>query len=158
IFLDEIGELPGELQPKLLRVLENREVRRVGSNSYQPVDVRVIAATNRDLRAAVNSGSFRADLYFRLAVVRIHIPALRQRPEDMPGVVEQVLASMGNEAQKAEPLRAPEFMARLQHSAWSGNIRELRNYIERCLVFEDALPLAEPLVPAAEGQVDATQP
>jgi transcriptional regulator with PAS, ATPase and Fis domain len=157
IFLDEIGELPAELQPKLLRVLENREIRRVGSNSYQPVDVRVIAATNRDLRAAVNSGSFRADLYFRLAVIRIHVPALRQRPEDIPALVEQVVASIGNDAQKAQPLREPDFIARLQQSAWPGNIRELRNYIERCLVFEDALPLTESLLPSQEGQVDVSQ-
>ncbi len=158
IFLDEIGELPAELQPKLLRVLENREIRRVGSNAYQPVDVRVIAATNCDLRAAVNAGSFRADLYFRLAVVRIHIPALRQRPEDIPALVEQVLHTLGDEAKSSQPLRAPDFIARLQHSAWPGNIRELRNYIERCLVFDDALPLSEPALPAAEGHVDASQP
>jgi len=159
IFLDEIGELPAELQPKLLRVLENREIRRVGMNAYQPVNVRVIAATNRDLRAAVNTGSFRSDLYFRLAVVKIHIPALRQRPEDIPALVEQVLASMGDDAKKAEPLKAPDFFARLQHSAWPGNIRELRNYIERCLVFEDALPLTETTaLPAADGHVDAMQP
>jgi DNA-binding NtrC family response regulator len=158
IFLDEIGELPGELQPKLLRVLENREIRRVGSNAYLPVNVRVIAATNRDLRAAVNTGSFRADLYFRLAVVKIHIPALRQRPEDIPALVEQVLKTLSDEAKSLEPLRAPDFIARLQHSAWPGNIRELRNYIERCLVFEDAVPLSEPAPPSSEGHVDASQP
>jgi DNA-binding NtrC family response regulator len=143
IFLDEIGELPSDLQPKLLRALENREIRRVGSNAYQAVDVRIIAATNCDLRASVNGGRFRADLYFRLAVLKIEVPALRQRPEDIPAIVDGVLASLGTDPQEASLLKTPELIARLQQSAWPGNVRELRNYLERCLAFQDTQPLTE---------------
>jgi DNA-binding NtrC family response regulator len=152
IFLDEIGELSPELQPKLLRVLENGEIRRVGSNAYKPVDVRVIAATHRDLRAEVNAGRFRHDLYFRLAVVRIPLPTLRQRPEDIPMLVDNILAQIlsGGRADPklAAPLRKPEFLAGLQRAAWPGNVRELRNHLERCLVFQDT-PLEHESEPAA---------
>ena len=139
IFLDEIGEMPPELQSKLLRVLENREVRRVGSNGFRPVNVRVVAATNRDLRAEVNAGRFRSDLYFRLAVVRIELPSLRRRPEDIPMLVESFLAHPSMEGY-AEKLMAPDFVAQLQRAAWPGNVRELKNYLERCVVFDEALP------------------
>jgi DNA-binding NtrC family response regulator len=162
IFLDEIGELAPALQPKLLRVLESREIRRVGANGYQKVDVRVVAATNRDLRAEVNSGRFRSDLYFRLAVVRIHLPSLRERPDDVPLLVERILAAAGVPEGSAPALRAPAFLATLAHAAWPGNVRELRNYLERCLVFEEALPLAPapaaPGAPEARAAVDARQP
>ncbi|WP_346660349.1 sigma 54-interacting transcriptional regulator [Nannocystis sp. RBIL2] len=159
LFLDEVGELPLDLQPKLLRALEAREVRRVGANSYRPVDVRVVAATNRDLRADVNAGRFRADLYFRLAVITIHMPPLRRRPEDMPALVDDLLASLAVRAEVAEPLRAPGFVARLQQAAWSGNVRELRNYLERCAVLRTIGPLAEQAGPVAEELViDASQP
>ncbi len=134
IFLDEIGELPMDLQPKLLRVLEEREIRRIGSNEQRPVDVRVIAATNRELRAEVNAGRFRADLYYRLAVVTISIPPLRQRPEDIPILVDQILASLHAPPDAQRRLRSPELLARLQSAAWLGNVRELRNYLERCLI------------------------
>ena len=139
IFLDEIGEMPQELQPKLLRVLENREIRRVGSNAFRPVDVRVVAATNRDLRAEVNAARFRSDLYFRLAVVRIELPPLRRRPEDIPMLVESFLSHPAMEGH-AEKLTAPDFVAHLQRAAWPGNVRELKNYLERCVVFDEALP------------------
>ena len=148
VFLDEIGELATELQPKLLRVLERREVRRVGSNTSQKIDVRVIAGTNRDLRAEVNAGRFRPDLYFRLAVVRVGLPALRERPEDVPLLVERLLAQLGG-GETAARLSTPEFLASLSRGAWPGNVRELRNYLERCLVLEEAVPLAE---------VDAPEP
>ncbi len=140
LFLDEVGELPIDLQPKLLRALEAREVRRVGANSYKPVDVRVIAATNRDLRADVNAGRFRADLYFRLAVVTIAMPPLRQRPEDVPAIAEDILASLRAPQDAADQLRTPEFMAQIRNAAWPGNVRELRNYIERCLILRTIEP------------------
>ncbi|RKH02865.1 sigma-54 interaction domain-containing protein [Corallococcus carmarthensis] len=156
IFLDEIGELPAELQPKLLRVLENREIRRLGSNTYQAVNVRVIAATHRDLREEVQAGRFRADLYFRLAVVGIPIPSLRERTEDIPLIVERILAGLGATPEQLAKLTTPDFLARLQRAAWPGNVRELRNHLERCLVFQSALPptapdAANPLVPASRA-------
>ena len=143
LFLDEIGELPQELQPKLLRVLENRELRRVGANRFLPVDLRVIAATNRDLRAEVNAGRFRSDLYYRLAVVKIPIPSLRERPEDIPVIVEGLLEQIKAPADAAARLRSPGFLHSLLRGSWAGNVRELRNHIERSLVFadEDVLPL-----------------
>jgi two-component system, NtrC family, response regulator GlrR len=143
VFLDEIGEIPLELQPKLLKALEDREIRRVGTTGYKPIDVRVIAATNRDLRMEVNAGRFRADLYYRLAVVRVLIPSLRQRPEDIRPIAEQLLDRLAAPAEVRAALKTPEFMARLTQAAWPGNVRELRNHLERCLVFRDALPPTE---------------
>jgi DNA-binding NtrC family response regulator len=143
VFLDEIGELPLQLQPKLLRVLEAREVRRVGATSVTPIDVRVIAATNRDLRGEVNGARFRSDLYFRLAVLKVALPPLRSRPDDLPALVDHFLVQLGAARHTAEALRAPEFQARLAAAAWPGNVRELRNYLERCLVFEEPPPIGE---------------
>jgi DNA-binding NtrC family response regulator len=143
IFLDEIGEMPQDLQPKLLRVLEDRVIRRVGSNQERAVNVRVIAATNRDLRAEVNLGRFRSDLYFRVAVLKVSIPPLRQRPEDISPLVDHILRSFGASETVMAPFRRPEFLGQLQRSGWPGNVRELRNYLERCLVFEDALPMSD---------------
>jgi DNA-binding NtrC family response regulator len=142
IFLDEIGELTQDLQPKLLRVLESKEFRRVGGNGMNKTDVRVVAATNRDLRAEVNAGRFRSDLYFRLAVVKVTIPPLRERPDDLPITVDQILRALGAEQSQSAALRTPEFFNALSRSAWPGNVRELRNYLERCLVFQDALPVS----------------
>jgi DNA-binding NtrC family response regulator len=158
IFLDEIGELAPELQPKFLRVLESREVRRLGSNTYQSLNVRVIAATNRDLRAEVNQGRFRSDVYFRLAVVKVGLPALRSRPEDIPALVEHMLSSLGATPEHAAALRTPEFIAGLFRAAWPGNVRELRNYIERCYVMRQPLPLddaAHAHAPATSVAIDA---
>ena len=139
VFLDEIGELPLELQPKLLRVLEAREIRRLGTNTYTPVDVRIITATNRDLRAEVNAGRFRSDLYFRLAVVKIPLPPLRQRSEDMPLIVEKLISGLGADARVRSTLMDPAFVTQLQRAAWPGNIRELRNHLERCVVLQETL-------------------
>ena len=141
LFLDEIGELPADLQPKLLGALENRTVRRLGANAMVPIDVRVIAATNRDLRTEINTGGFRSDLYFRLAVIKVEMPALRQRPEDMDAVARQVLSSLGADQARIDALLAPQLIEQLRGSAWPGNIRELKNYLERCLVFDDVMPL-----------------
>ncbi len=141
IFLDEIGELPIDVQPKLLRALEERQVRRLGSTVMRPIDVRVIAATNRDLRAAVNDGTFRADLFYRLAVVRIHMPSVRERAQDLPLLVAKLLESLGATAEQRATLLAPDLVATMRRNPWRGNVRELRNYLERSLVLEDqAMP------------------
>ncbi|MCK6547561.1 sigma 54-interacting transcriptional regulator [Myxococcota bacterium] len=160
LFLDEIGELPLEQQPKLLRALESKEVRRVGSNVHKKVDVRIVAATNRDLRREVNEGRFRADLYFRLAVLRIELPPLRQRPEDLPALSRALLRSMGAGEEETERLLTPEFLATLARGAWPGNARELRNHLERCLAFEEPLPIGEAMLarPAQGPQVDVSLP
>lgn len=140
IFLDEIGELPLELQPKLLRVLENKQIQRVGSNLTRRVDARVIAATNRDLRAEVNRGNFRADLYFRVAVVRARLPPLREHPEDIPLLARRLLTALGASRTLVDELLDIDFLAHLQRSSWPGNVRELRNHLERCMVFQQPLP------------------
>jgi DNA-binding NtrC family response regulator len=158
IFLDEIGEMPAELQPKLLRVLERREIRRLGSNTMQPVDVRIVAATNRDLRAEVNAGRFRSDLYFRLAVMKIQLPPLRTRPDDLPVLVERIVGSLGVGADVAKRLMSPAFVASLSRGAWPGNVRELRNYLERAAVLDDLAHAEADATDAATADLDAGQP
>jgi DNA-binding NtrC family response regulator len=155
IFLDEIGELPTSQQPKLLRALESREIKRVGSNAHKKVDVRIVAATNRDLRREVNGARFRADLYFRLAVMRITLPPLRERADDLPALSRGLLESLGASADAIDALCTPALMSSLARGAWPGNARELRNHLERCLAFEEALPVGEELAPRA-AVVDAS--
>ncbi|MCB9523133.1 MAG: sigma 54-interacting transcriptional regulator [Myxococcales bacterium] len=140
IFLDEIGELDLALQPKLLRVLENRELKRVGSDKTIKVDVRVVAATNRDLRDMVTAGTFREDLYFRLSVVALTLPPLRKRPSDVALLVEHFLARANERRleQGREPLSAsPDALLALQEKRWPGNIRELKNVCERATSLGD---------------------
>lgn len=138
VFLDEIGELPVSMQPKLLRVLEQKTVRRVGESTHRPVDVRFVCATHRDLLAMVNGGTFREDLYFRLAVVPVTLPALRDRPSDIPMLVEHFLRKA------AAPPFPPELVRELSSRSWRGNVRELRNFVERvrALGHEGALALS----------------
>jgi two-component system, NtrC family, response regulator GlrR len=159
VFLDEIGELPADLQPKLLRVLEAREIRRVGSNRYIPVDVRLIAATNRDLRGEVNAGRFRADLYFRLAVLCVHLPALRERPGDIPLIARQLVQRLSLDDETRQALLDPAFLARLRLPPWPGNVRELRNHLERCAALRQVLnPSPEEPLPARADVVDVSIP
>lgn len=143
VLLDEIGELPLELQPRLLRVLEDRQIRRLGQNQWTKVDVRILAATHRDLRADVNSGKFRQDLYFRLAVARVRLPSLREHPEDLEQVATALLERLGASKKTHPGLYARSFFEQLKTAAWPGNVRELRNYLERCLLFEEAVPLQQ---------------
>jgi two-component system response regulator GlrR len=136
LLLDEIGELPLALQPKLLRALAKGEVRRIGSSAATPVDVRVIAATHRNLERAVAAGRFRADLYFRLAVVVVRVPPLRLRPEDVPALARHFIARMVSE-DKARAVLTPGVVAALTAYDWPGNVRELRNVVERLLAVGD---------------------
>ena len=159
VFLDEVGELPLELQPKLLRVLEAREVRRLGANRYLPVDVRVVAATNRDLRAEVNVGRFRPDLYFRLAVLTVRLPPLRERPGDIPLIAKQLLGRLTLDEETRRALAEPAFLSRLQLSPWPGNVRELRNHLERCAALQEALqPASEDPSPQHLDALDVSIP
>jgi DNA-binding NtrC family response regulator len=145
LFLDEVGELPAELQPKFLRALESREIRRVGSTTAIRCDLRIIAATNRDLRAEVNRGTFRADLYYRLAVVKLALPPLRERTGDIAALARHLLAKIGASAATIAELTKPDYLATLAAAPWPGNVRELRNHLERCAVFgERQLPSAPP--------------
>ncbi len=133
IFLDEIGELALDLQPKLLRVLEAREFRRVGGAKTVAADVRIVAATTRDLRREVARNAFREDLYFRLAVVPIHVPPLRDRLDDLPRLAQRLLA-----AAESDLRLTPEILAALRAHDWPGNVRELRNVLERAVHFSSA--------------------
>ena len=137
LFLDEIGELPAELQPNLLGALERRRFRRVGGREDIAVDVRVIAATNRDLRAEVNDGRFRLDLYYRVAVVTLRVPPLRERASDIPLLIEHFLEESGH-GDAMEELFPPALLEELQRHHWPGNIRELRNLVEATVAMGEA--------------------
>lgn len=162
LFLDEIGDLPLDLQPKLLRVLQEREVRRVGSSDVRPVSARVIAATNRDLEVAIREGKFREDLYFRLNVVQISLPALRERRSDIPLLVNHFIAKFAHLGASIKTVSA-EALARLAAYDWPGNVRELENVIERAMVLSsrDALEVVDLPASVAAGlptQSDEPEP
>jgi len=134
VFLDEIGEVSPKVQVELLRVLEEKVVTRLGGTAPVPVDFRIISATNRDLQAALKEGAFREDLYWRLNVVHIDIPPLRERPEDVPVLAEQFLAKFA-QSMSRRPMRfSPEAKDALAAYPWPGNVRELQNAIERAVV------------------------
>ncbi len=144
-FIDEIGELPAAQQAKLLRVLEERAVRRVGGNTVIPVDVRLIAATNRDLRRRVDEGAFREDLYYRLHVVTITVPPLRERPEDIPLLAQHFLDKYASALGKPGRRFAPATLELLAAGLWPGNVRELEHAVERAV----ALSSSEVILPEA---------
>jgi two-component system nitrogen regulation response regulator GlnG len=133
VFFDEIGELALDLQPQLLRVLDRRQVRRVGDTHATDVDIRVIAATHRDLRAMVRAGQFREDLYYRLAVVATSVPPLRERKADIPALATWFAEKMG----RGSFAQSPALLEQLQRHEWPGNVRELRNVVERALSLGD---------------------
>jgi transcriptional regulator with GAF, ATPase, and Fis domain len=134
IFLDEIGELPAETQMALLRVLQERRFERIGGSRAIPTDVRIIAATNRDLPAAISAGSFRADLFYRLNVFPIHVPPLRERREDIPMLVEYFVKRYADKARKHITKIDKNTLKLCQSYHWPGNIRELQNIVERSVI------------------------
>jgi len=151
LFLDEIGELPLDVQAKLLRAVETRRVRRLGGSKLFASDVRIVAATNRDLAAEVNRGNFRADLYYRLAVAKLSIPALRERREDLPLLVQHFLRQLSVSSGNPDPRLPDDFMARAQRHTWPGNVRELRNAVERAVLLPNHPTLGFEAPPKKEG-------
>ena len=156
LLLDEIGELALDLQPKLLRAIDRREIQRIGSTQRIPVDVRVIAATNRELKAEVNARRFRSDLYFRLAVLVVTMPPLRARTTDIPILVDTILEGLGDrESVMARALGTGELLPELMRHGWPGNVRELRNYVESCLARQES---SLSPVPSREPTIDVSLP
>jgi transcriptional regulator with PAS, ATPase and Fis domain len=167
LVLDEVGELPTSCQQALQRALESGEVKPVGGSQAVPVSARVIAATTRNLKSEVNARRFRSDLYFRLAVIECRLPPLRERPEDLPVLVEHILGAIGaSERPEADLLRTRDFYAELGRHAWPGNVRDLRQYVERCLALRaqvgpiadaEAAPAVDLAQPLREARHDWTQ-
>jgi DNA-binding NtrC family response regulator len=159
LFLDEIGELPPAVQGKVLRVLEERTFERIGGGATRTADVRLVAATNRDLRAMVEDGSFRSDLYFRLDVFPIELPPLRERASDLPHLVRHLLAEIAGRLGREAPAAEPAALEVLGGHTWPGNVRELANVLERAVILTegnrigaaDLQPLLRPLVKAGDG-------
>jgi transcriptional regulator with PAS, ATPase and Fis domain len=147
LFLDEIGELSMELQAKLLNVLESRRFRRVGGTEEIEVNLRLIAATNRDLEAHVRSGKFRQDLYYRICVVTCTLPPLRELPTDVPVLANHFRELFNRQFKKTVESIAPEVLARLGEWQWPGNVRELRNVMERAMIFADSSTLLPDYLP-----------
>ncbi|MFZ5587500.1 MAG: sigma-54-dependent transcriptional regulator [Thermodesulfobacteriota bacterium] len=162
LFLDEVGEIAPSLQVKLLRVLQERTFERVGGNQPISVDVRIVAATNRDLAAAVAQGRFREDLFYRLNVVRVELPPLRERKEDLPALVAHFVRRYAAEMGRAAPAVSPEAMALIYDYAWPGNVRELENALERAVIMagDEIRPQDLPLEvsPAAAEPCSAPEP
>ncbi|MEW8188734.1 MAG: sigma-54 dependent transcriptional regulator [Candidatus Thiodiazotropha endolucinida] len=158
LFLDEIGEMPLSMQAHLLRALEERTIRPVGSNREVPVDVRIIAASNRDLEQEVRNGEFREDLYYRLNVLSLRIPALRERKEDIPLLVQHFVEILSTELGIAPPQLGEGELVRLLDYDWPGNVRELKNVIERCLLLNKSPSLCLMGSEAAGGQATPFDP
>jgi formate hydrogenlyase transcriptional activator len=156
LFLDEVGDIPLELQAKLLRVLQEQEFERLGSNRTHKVDVRLIAATHRDLPAMVRQGTFREDLYYRLKVFPIHVPPLRQRVEDIPKLVQHFTAVYAQRMNKRIDAIPPETMDALVRYAWPGNVRELQNFIERAVILSPQSILHAPISELEAFQIPKT--
>jgi transcriptional regulator with GAF, ATPase, and Fis domain len=145
LFLDEVGDIPPALQPKLLRVLQEQEFERLGSTRTHQVDVRLVAATNRDLTEMVNDGEFRSDLYYRLNVFPVLLPPLRDRREDIPALVAHFVEILGRRMGRRIDHVPPETMSALSSYPWPGNIRELQNLIERAVILSNDGVLPNPL-------------
>ena len=150
LFLDEVGELPAELQTMLLGALERKRFCRVGGHTEISVDVRVVSATNRDLRADVNAGVFRLDLYYRLAVIKLEVPPLRERASDIPLLVEHFMREEGREEPIGE-IFPEDTMQRLMRHRWPGNVRELRNYVHATLAMGEPIALRDESMPELDA-------
>lgn len=157
LFLDEVAELPLDLQTKLLRVLQDGQFERLGGTKTLHVNVRLLAASNRDLEKAVAAGTFRADLYYRLNAFPIVVPPLRDRPEDIPLLAWTFAKQIGHALGKSVGRIPHEVMAALQRYPWPGNVRELRNVIERAIILGDSSTLQLPQGPVTEHHQDASQ-
>ena len=157
LLLDEIGEMPAPTQAKLLRVLEDHKVRRLGSKSETPIDVRVLAATNKDPQQAVSKGQLRQDLYFRLNVFHIHLPPLRDHKEDLPGLVEYLLKEVNAKHGRQVASIGAEVMDLFKSYPWPGNVRELRNVIERAAIACDRGTIGRQHLPADFGHAAVTE-
>ncbi len=147
IFLDEVGDLPLHLQVKLLRVLQEQVIRRVGDETGIPIDTRIVAATNRDLEDDVMTGRFREDLFYRLNVVSVHLPPLRERQSDIPVLIEHFIAKHNKKLKLAISGMTPEALRLLTAYYWKGNIRELENTLERAMVLTDSNLITEENLP-----------
>jgi len=157
LFLDEVGDIPLELQAKLLRVLQEREFERLGSTRTQQVDVRVIAATHRDLKQMVEEGTFRSDLYYRLHVFPLTVPRLRDRSEDIPLIVRHLVEKYSQRMKRRIEAISPRTMAVLKNYAWPGNVRELQNFIERAVILSPGSSLRAPLDELTQETVHSTE-
>ena len=157
LLLDEIGEMPAPTQAKLLRVLEDHKVRRLGSKSETPIDVRVLAATNKDPQQAVSKGQLRQDLYFRLNVFHIHLPPLRDHKEDLPGLVEYLLKEVNAKHGRQVASIGTEVMDLFKSYPWPGNVRELRNVIERAAIACDRGTIGRQHLPSDFGHAPVTE-
>lgn len=147
LFLDEIGDMPLELQAKLLRVIETRKISRLGSNSERPLDFRLVCATHKDLGSKMHKGEFREDLLYRLSVVVIQVPALKDRAQDIPELVLAISNQIENDGSGLVPPPVePDGMEELMHYNWPGNVRELKNFLQRAAVFSRGKPLTRSLV------------
>jgi transcriptional regulator with GAF, ATPase, and Fis domain len=153
LFLDEVGDIPAALQPKLLRLLQEQEFERLGSGRTHHVDVRLVAATNRDLTEMVAQGQFRSDLYYRLNVFPILLPPLRARSEDIPALVEYFVGIFSRRLGKQIDFIPVETMAAFRSHSWPGNVRELQNLVERAVILADDGVLSNPLAASAPQTV-----
>lgn len=145
IFLDEIGDMTLKTQAKILRILQEQKFERVGGHETHSVDVRLIAATNKELKQEISKGSFREDLYFRLNVVRIHLPALRERKEDIADLANYFLKEFSTIHQKKERSLSPQGLGALESYSWPGNVRELKNLIERLVILQTPIDSPDPI-------------
>ena len=153
LFLDEVGDIPLELQPKLLRVLQEHEFERLGSTRTQQVDVRVVAATHRDLKQMVRDGEFRSDLYYRLHVFPLSVPPLRERHEDIPLLVRHFVDEYARRMKRRIETIPPQAIEALTSYSWPGNVRELQNFIERAVILSPGSVLRPPLAELKQAAV-----